>query len=100
MICKECGSDVSSSEVFCPNCGAPLRVTADYDYIQAEIGVKVDQFLNDEPEEMEPAPADSTLTEPELTIIGAKAVEEAPANTIRIHLRAVDETTRQIEREG
>ena len=51
MICKECGADVSSSEVFCPNCGAPLRVTADYDYIQAEIGVKVDQFLNDEPED-------------------------------------------------
>ena len=84
MICKGCGADVSSSEVFCPNCGAPLRVTADYDYIQAEIGVKVDQFLNDEPEEMEPAAVDSTLTEPELTIIGAKAAEEAPANTIRI----------------
>lgn len=84
MICKECGADVSSSEVFCPNCGAPLRVTADYDYIQAEIGVKVDQFLNDEPEEVEPMYTDSDVTEPELTIIGAKKPEEAPANTIRI----------------
>ena len=84
MICKECGADVSSSEVFCPNCGAPLRVTADYDYIQAEIGVKVDQFLNDEPEEVEPVYTDSDVTEPELTIIGAKKPEEAPANTIRI----------------
>ena len=76
MICKECGSDVSSSEVFCPKCGAPLRVTADYDYIQAEIGVKVDQVLNDEEE---PVP------EPELTIIGEKkAPSEAPAQTLRI----------------
>lgn len=78
MICKECGSDVSSSEVFCPNCGAPLRVTADYDYIQAEIGGKVDQVLNDEdmelrwkPEERSEIPA----SEPELTIIGEKKPE-------------------------
>lgn len=78
MICKECGSDVSSSEVFCPNCGAPLRVTADYDYIQAEIGVKVDQFLNDDEEE-------TAAPEPELTIIGEKTPQpEAPAQTIRI----------------
>ncbi len=86
MICKECGADVNSSEVFCPNCGAPLRVTADYDFIQAEIGVKVDQFLNDEPEEVETpdTEVDAWDEGPELTIIGAKKPEEVPANTIRI----------------
>lgn len=47
MRCKECGIEVDNLEVFCPNCGAPLRMTADYDFIQAEIGGKVDQFLND-----------------------------------------------------
>lgn len=51
MLCKECGTDVNSNEVFCPKCGAPLRVTADYDYIQAEIGVKVDQVMSNEPDE-------------------------------------------------
>lgn len=89
MICKECGADVHSSEVFCPNCGAPLRVTADYDFIQAEIGVKVDQFLNDEPEitdatDFEPDLREPGTDEPELTIIGAKQPEEVSAQTIRI----------------
>ena len=37
MRCKECGIEVDNLEVFCPNCGAPLRMTADYDFIQAEI---------------------------------------------------------------
>lgn len=75
MICKECGADVSSTEVFCPQCGSPLRVTADYDYIQAEIGGKVDQVLNDTDDEFElnpPAFSDETYDEPELTIIGEK----------------------------
>lgn len=75
MICKECGADVSSTEVFCPQCGAPLRVTADYDYIQAEIGGKVDQVLNDQTDEFELNPpdfSDETYDEPELTIIGEK----------------------------
>lgn len=89
MICKECGADVNSSEVFCPNCGAPLRVTADYDFIQAEIGVKVDQFLNDEPEitdapDFEPDLRDPDPDAPELTIIGAKQPEAVSAQTIRI----------------
>lgn len=72
MLCKECGSNVSANEVFCPHCGAPLRVTADYDYIQAEIGVKVDQFLNDETQEqVDSAPAgDLYETDPGLNIIG------------------------------
>lgn len=88
MICKECGADVSSNEVFCPNCGSPLRVTADYDYIQAEIGVKVDQFLKEEPDGTEEvsSPFDtqngtavnprSDRTEPPLTIIGDSSTEE------------------------
>ncbi len=46
MRCKECGSEVNSAEVFCPKCGAPLRITADYELIQAEIGGKVDEFMN------------------------------------------------------
>ena len=87
MICKECGADVSSNEVFCPNCGSPLRVTADYDYIQAEIGVKVDQFLKEEPDGTEgpSSPFDTQngtgvspaadRTEPPLTIIGDKSTE-------------------------
>ncbi len=47
MRCKECGTEVNSTEVFCPKCGAPLRITADYELIQAEIGGKVDKFMND-----------------------------------------------------
>ncbi|MBR3245204.1 MAG: zinc ribbon domain-containing protein, partial [Parasporobacterium sp.] len=85
MLCKECGADVNSSEVFCPNCGAPLRVTADYDFIQAEIGVKVDQVLNDPPEEEDVKPAVSDTVNgnqnKSLNIIGAKTskIERAPA---------------------
>ncbi|MBR2695938.1 MAG: chitobiase/beta-hexosaminidase C-terminal domain-containing protein [Parasporobacterium sp.] len=96
MLCKECGADVNSSEVFCPNCGAPLRVTADYDYIQAEIGVKVDQFLNDEPAESEATDATASVSavpkpeedpaatmrisgDPELSIIGERPKKSAPA---------------------
>lgn len=81
MLCKECGSDVSSSEVFCPNCGAPLRVTADYDYIQAEIGVKVDQVMNDEPAEELPVipdvPEKEADPDPGLNIIGDNSSKEA-----------------------
>lgn len=47
MRCKECGTEVSSLDIFCPNCDAPLRITADYELIQAEIGGKVDKFMND-----------------------------------------------------
>ncbi len=48
MKCTNCGYEVESSDVFCPNCSSPLRVTADYDFIQAEIGGKVDQYLSDD----------------------------------------------------
>ncbi len=46
MKCPKCGFEVDSNDVFCPNCSSPLRVTADYDLIQAEIGGKVDQYLS------------------------------------------------------
>ncbi|MBO4834793.1 MAG: chitobiase/beta-hexosaminidase C-terminal domain-containing protein [Lachnospiraceae bacterium] len=97
MRCKECGIEVDNSEVFCPNCGAPLRVTADYDFIQAEIGGKVDQFMNDaaarpeRPREIKESRLDGELktvvvdrkrstqnnTGPELTIIGEKPRHES-----------------------
>ena len=47
MRCPKCGSEVNNDLVFCPVCQNPLKVTADYDYIQAEIGGKVDQMLNE-----------------------------------------------------
>ena len=106
MRCKECGIEVDNFEVFCPNCGAPLRMTADYDFIQAEIGGKVDQFLNDknqkkaEPQvilrDQKPKDADKTIiinkketrnsrTIPELTIIGEKPrYESENGDTINI----------------
>ena len=97
MRCKECGIEVDNSEVFCPNCGAPLRVTADYDFIQAEIGGKVDQFMNDAAarperprEDRDPQPDEGVKTivvdrkrngqtnsGPELTIIGEKPRHES-----------------------
>ena len=46
MRCPKCGSEVNNDMVFCPVCDNPLKVTADYDYIQAQIGGKVDQLLN------------------------------------------------------
>ena len=76
MRCKECGIEVDNLEVFCPNCGAPLRMTADYDFIQAEIGGKVDQFLNDK--DFYPSHPDrsnaavSEKSEPDKTIIAGK----------------------------
>ena len=97
MRCKECGIEVDNSEVFCPNCGAPLRVTADYDFIQAEIGGKVDQFMNDaaarpeRPREIKESRLDDNpktmvvdrkrttqnTNAPELTIIGEKPRHES-----------------------
>lgn len=79
MKCKECGTEVIGSEVFCSQCGAPLRVTADYDYIQAEIGEKVDQLLSNGDDEdtssdaslMPEADNDASGQEPpDLNIIG------------------------------
>ena len=77
MRCKECGIEVDNLEVFCPNCGAPLRMTADYDFIQAEIGGKVDQFLNDKDfysseESQKPARRTAGQKEAEKTIIVSK----------------------------
>ena len=46
MRCNKCGYKVEDDKAFCPVCGAPMKVTADYDYIQAEIGNKVDQYIN------------------------------------------------------
>lgn len=50
MRCPKCGFEVESNDIFCPNCSSPLRVTADYDFIQAEIGGKVDQYLSSDSE--------------------------------------------------
>lgn len=50
MRCRECGLEVDNDKAFCPVCGAPMKVTADYEYIQAEIANKVDQFFNEEKE--------------------------------------------------
>ena len=76
MRCKECGIEVDNLEVFCPNCGAPLRMTADYDFIQAEIGGKVDQFLNDKDffpsESQKPVRRTSGRQEAEKTIVASK----------------------------
>lgn len=87
MLCKKCGAEVNSSEVFCPVCGTPLRVTADYDFIQAEIGVKVDQVMSNDPDEEplftlkdEPV-SDSTVLSNTLNIIGQK--NDASQNAAR-----------------
>ena len=48
MRCRECGLEVDDDKAFCPVCGAPMKVTADYEYIQAEIANKVDRFVNEE----------------------------------------------------
>lgn len=48
MRCRECGLEVDNDKAFCPVCGAPMKVTADYEYIQAEIANKVDRFFNEE----------------------------------------------------
>lgn len=76
MRCKECGIEVDNLEVFCPNCGAPLRMTADYDFIQAEIGGKVDQFLNDKdfnPSEQERSSGrEARKSEPDKTVVAGK----------------------------
>ncbi len=58
MRCRECGLEVDNDRAFCPVCGAPLKVTADYEYIQAEIANKVDRFFNDEQEENTAEPGD------------------------------------------
>lgn len=50
MRCRECGFEVEEDKAFCPVCGAPLKVTADYEYIQAEIANKVDKYFNEEKE--------------------------------------------------
>ena len=51
MRCRECGSEVDNEKAFCPVCGAPMKVTADYEYIQAEIANKVDQYFQEKEEE-------------------------------------------------
>ncbi|MBR5932129.1 MAG: chitobiase/beta-hexosaminidase C-terminal domain-containing protein [Lachnospiraceae bacterium] len=79
MRCKECGIEVDDFEVFCPNCGAPLRVTADYDFIQAEIGGKVDQFMNDSaagPERHHEVRERRTEGDPETVIVDRKRTQQ------------------------
>lgn len=51
MRCHKCGYEVNNNDVFCPNCSTTLRMTADYDFIQAKIGGKVDQYLNNDYED-------------------------------------------------
>ncbi|MBQ9031715.1 MAG: chitobiase/beta-hexosaminidase C-terminal domain-containing protein [Parasporobacterium sp.] len=58
MRCRECGLEVDNDRAFCPVCGAPMKVTADYEYIQAEIANKVDRFFNDENPQQDYEPAD------------------------------------------
>jgi len=53
MRCRECGLEVDNDRAFCPVCGAPMKVTADYEYIQAEIANKVDQFFNEDKNQTE-----------------------------------------------
>ena len=48
MRCPKCGTEVNNDLVFCPVCDNPLKVTADFDYIQSQIGGKVDQMLNED----------------------------------------------------
>ena len=46
MRCNQCGKEIQENSVFCPFCGVPQKVTADYDYIQSEIGANVDKIKN------------------------------------------------------
>lgn len=46
MRCNQCGKEIQDNSVFCPFCGVPQKVTADYDYIQSEIGANVEKIKN------------------------------------------------------
>ena len=46
MRCKKCGYEVDNDKAFCPVCGTTMKVTPDYDYIQAEIATKVDKYID------------------------------------------------------
>ncbi|MCF0142145.1 MAG: chitobiase/beta-hexosaminidase C-terminal domain-containing protein [Parasporobacterium sp.] len=46
MRCSKCGREVNNEHVFCPYCENPLKVTADIDYIQQQIGSKVGELMD------------------------------------------------------
>ena len=79
MRCRECGLEVDNDKAFCPVCGAPMKVTADYEYIQAEIANKVDQFFNEDKEAREAQEEEAPSIPPE------EPAAEAMAKTKNIY---------------
>ena len=82
MRCRECGLEVDNDKAFCPVCGAPMKVTADYEYIQAEIANKVDQFFNEDKEARE---AKEAMGEDTPSVIPEEPASEAMAKTKNIY---------------
>ena len=86
MRCRECGLEVDKDKAFCPKCGAPMKVTADYDYIQAEIANKVDRYFSDEAdsarENKDPAEITADFLEDPVEVREAEAQEMAKTREI------------------
>lgn len=91
MRCRTCGCEVDDDKAFCPSCGATMKVTADYDYIQAEIANKVDRVFNED-ENSEESTQKEGLDIPDLDqIIDADDAENEETGSVEPKYEEVDD---------
>ena len=47
MICSKCGAECGDNQAFCPKCGSPIQLMADFNLIEKELASSIDEFMNE-----------------------------------------------------
>ena len=45
MICSKCGAECGDNQAFCPKCGNPIQLMADFNLIEKELASNIDEFM-------------------------------------------------------
>lgn len=85
MICSKCGAECGDNQAFCPKCGNPIQLMADFNLIEKELASSIDEFMN----EIENEKENKQDTEKTEEFDGMKTID-VPLDEINMELKMVD----------
>ena len=85
MICSKCGAECGDNQAFCPKCGNPIQLMADFNLIEKELASNIDEFMA----EIENEKGQQQQTEENDEFEEMKTID-VPLDEINMELKMVD----------
>lgn len=85
MICSNCGAECGDNQAFCPKCGNPIQLMADFNLIEKELASNIDEFMA----EIENEKGQQQQTEENEEFEEMKTID-VPLEEINMELKVVD----------